>query len=256
MRKAGVAAAVVVPILVILVLLLPRLVSLDSLRPRIVAALEEKTGRTVGLSGLSLSLFPGIGVRVERLTVSGDPRHPGERLLSVPAAEIRLAIAPLLSGRAEFTKFILRRPEIRFRRYLDGTHSVTDIVTRLAGGAGGERRGGETHISPRGKRRQGTTVGDLPVHPPFVRDRGEAERLRTQDPDRGDGTGGGFVHRTPGQGAGSRERRAAPRHPRGGNSFRAEGGGGREDLRLAGTRPGRPCDLVSGDRTGQGSGNA
>src|SRR3972149_1629262 len=134
MRKAGVAAAVVVPILVILVLLLPRLVSLDSLRPRIVAALEEKTGRTVGLSGLSLSLFPGIGVKVERLTVSGDPRHPGERLLSVPEAEIRLAIAPLLSGRAEFTKFILRRPEIRFRRYLDGTHSVTDIVTRLAGG--------------------------------------------------------------------------------------------------------------------------
>src|SRR3990172_4197127 len=134
MRKAGVAAAVVVPLLVILVLLLPRLVSLDSLRPRIVAALEEKTGRTVGLSGLSLSLFPGIGVKVTRLTVSGDPRHPGERLLSVPEAEIRLAIAPLLSGRAEFTKFILHRPEIRFRRYLDGTHSVTDIVTRLAGG--------------------------------------------------------------------------------------------------------------------------
>jgi len=134
MRKAGVAAAVVVPILVILVLLLPRLVSLDSLRPRIVAALEEKTGRTVGLSGLSLSLFPGIGVKVTRLTVSGDLRHPGERLLSVPEAEIRLAIAPLLSGRAEFTKFILHRPEIRIRRYLDGTHSATDIVTRLAGG--------------------------------------------------------------------------------------------------------------------------
>src|SRR3970040_1372586 len=134
MRKAGVAAAVIVPILVILVLFIPRLVSLDSLRHPIVAALEEKTGRTVGLSGLSLSLFPGIGVKVERLTVSGDPRHPGERLLSVPEAEIRLAIAPLLSGRAEFTKFILRRPEIRFRRYLDGTHSVTDIVTRLAEG--------------------------------------------------------------------------------------------------------------------------
>src|SRR4030066_257147 len=124
MRKAGVAAAVVVPILVILVLLLPRLVSLDSLRPRIVAALEEKTGRTVGLSGLSLSLFPGIGVKVTRLTVSGDLRHPGERLLSVPEAEIRLAIAPLLSGRAEFTKFILHRPEIRYRRSRDGTHSA------------------------------------------------------------------------------------------------------------------------------------
>src|SRR4030042_336141 len=132
MRKAGIVAAVVGFFLVIAVLLLPRLVSLDSFRPRIVAALEEKTGRTIGLSGLSLSLFPGIGVKVTQLTVSGDARHPGERLLSVPEAEIRLAIAPLFSGRTEFTKFILRRPEVRVRRYLDGTHSATDIVARLA----------------------------------------------------------------------------------------------------------------------------
>lgn len=132
MRKAGIVAAVVGFLLLIAVLLLPRLVSLDSFRPRIVAVLEEKTGRTIGLSGLSLSLFPGIGVKVTQLTVSGDARHPGEQLLSVPEAEIRLAIAPLFSGRTEFTKFILRRPEIRFRRYLDGTHSATDIVARLA----------------------------------------------------------------------------------------------------------------------------
>lgn len=133
MRKGAVTAAVVVLILVVLVLLLPRLLPVDSLRPRIVAALEEKTGRTIGLSGLSLSLFPGIGVRVAGLTVSGDARHPKEQLLSVPEAEIRLAIAPLFSGRAVFTKGILHRPKIVFRTYADGTHSATDIVNRLAG---------------------------------------------------------------------------------------------------------------------------
>jgi len=133
MRKAAIVLAVVVLFLVLLVLVLPRLVSVESLKPRVVAALEEKTGRKIGLSGLSLSLFPGIGVKVTGLTVSGDPRHPGERLLSVPETEIRVAIAPLFSGRTEFTKFILRRPEIRFRTYADGTHSATDIVKRLAG---------------------------------------------------------------------------------------------------------------------------
>jgi len=133
MRKGAITAAVVVLVLVILVLLLPRLLPVDSLKPRIVAALEEKTGRTVGLSGLSLSLFPGIGVRVAGLTVSGDGRHPKEQLLSVPEAEIRLAIAPLLSGRAVFTKCILHRPKIVFRKYADGSHSATDIVNRFAG---------------------------------------------------------------------------------------------------------------------------
>ena len=133
MRKAAIVLAVILLVFVVLILLIPRLVSVDSLKPRLVAALEEKTGRKIDLSGLSLSLFPGIGVKVAGLTVSGDARHPGERLLSVPEAEIRLAIAPLFSRRAEFTKVILRRPEIWFRKYRDGTHSVTDIVNRRAG---------------------------------------------------------------------------------------------------------------------------
>lgn len=133
MRKAALwTAAVVALFLVLLVLVLPRLVSVDFLRPRVVAVLEEKTGRKVDLSGLSLSLFPGIGVKVTGLTVSGDPRHPGEPMLSVPETEIRLAIAPLLSGVTEFTKFILIQPKIRFRTYPDGTNSATDIVRRFA----------------------------------------------------------------------------------------------------------------------------
>src|SRR4030066_1684740 len=103
MRKAGMIAAVVGCLLVLAVLLCPRLVSLDSLRPRIVAVLEEKTGRTIRLSGLSLSLVPGIGVKVTQLTVSGDARHPGERLLSVPEAEIRLGVVPLFFGRRRVT---------------------------------------------------------------------------------------------------------------------------------------------------------
>ncbi|MDX1815814.1 MAG: AsmA family protein, partial [Thermodesulfobacteriota bacterium] len=132
MRKATIVVATVLLVFVVLVLLIPRLVSVDFLKPRLVSALEEKTGRKIGLSGLSLSLFPGIGVKVAGLTVSGDARHPEERLLSVPEAEIRLAIAPLFSGKAEFTKIILRSPEIRFRQYRDGTYSVTDILNRIA----------------------------------------------------------------------------------------------------------------------------
>ena len=132
MRKAAIAAAAVALVLVLAALVLPRFVSLDSLKPRIVAALEEKTGRAVGLGRVSLTLFPGIGVKVSGLSVSGDSRHPDDTLLSVPEGEIRLAIAPLFSGRAEFSTFILKRPRIVFRKYEDGTHSATDIANRLA----------------------------------------------------------------------------------------------------------------------------
>lgn len=132
MRKAAVAATVVLLVLTIAVLLAPRLVSLDSLKPRIIAALEEKTGRQITLSGLSLSLFPGIGLKIVGLEVSGDPPDSDEPLLSVPEGEVRVAIGPLFSGKAEFTKLILHRPQIHFHKYRDGTHSATDIANRLA----------------------------------------------------------------------------------------------------------------------------
>ncbi|MBI5419289.1 MAG: AsmA family protein [Deltaproteobacteria bacterium] len=132
MRKAAAVAAIVVLAAILLAILLPRFISLESLKPRIVAAMEEKTGRKVAFSELSLSLFPGIGVKIAGLAVSGDPGHPGENLLSVPEAEIRLAIGPLFAGRAEFTRIILRRPEVLFRTYRNGTHSATEIANRLA----------------------------------------------------------------------------------------------------------------------------
>jgi len=163
MRKAAIVLAVVLLVFVVLILLVPRLVSVESLKPRLVAALEEKTGRKIDLSGLSLSLFPGIGIKVTGLTVSGDPRHPREHLLSVPETELRMAILPLLSGRTEFTKFILRRPEIWFRTYADGTHSATDIVKRFAGekkpaAPPAKEKGKETAVAVRAVRVEQATL--------------------------------------------------------------------------------------------------
>ncbi|GAB4373224.1 MAG: hypothetical protein Kow00128_22620 [Deltaproteobacteria bacterium] len=132
MRKATAALAILLLLIVLAIVLVPRLVSIESLKPRIVATLEEKTGRRISLDRISLSLFPGIGVRISGLSVSGDDRHPEEHLLEVPEGEVRLAIGPLFSGRAEFTKFVLRRPKILFRKYADGTHSATQIAARLA----------------------------------------------------------------------------------------------------------------------------
>jgi hypothetical protein len=136
MRKAAIIVAVVVLAGILLAILLPRIVSLDALKPRIVALLEEKTGRKVSFSKISLSLYPGIGVKISGLSVSGDPGHAGENLLSVPEAQVRASLLPLLSGRVEFGKFLLRRPEVLFRKYRDGTHSATQIARRLAPGEG------------------------------------------------------------------------------------------------------------------------
>lgn len=132
MRKAAVVAAVVVVALALLAVLLPRVVSLESLKPEILAVLEAKTGRKVFFTRLSLSLFPGIGLKISGLTVPGDARNPGENFLTVPEAEVRMPLLKLLAGRIEFNRFILYRPEVVFRKYRDGTHSATQIANLLA----------------------------------------------------------------------------------------------------------------------------
>lgn len=131
-RTAAMALGILFLVLLLLVVLIPRLVSIESLRPRIVAAMEKKTGRKIGLERISLTFFPGIGVKISGLTVSGGDRQPEEPFLTVPEGEVRLAIGPLFSGRAEFTTFILSRPKILFRKHADGTHSATEIAARLA----------------------------------------------------------------------------------------------------------------------------
>jgi hypothetical protein len=132
MRKAAIVVTAFLAGILLLVIGLPRIVSLDGMRPRIAAALEAKTGRKATLSGVSLSLFPGIGVRVRDLALSGDPGHESEKLLAVPDAEIRMAILPLLSGRVDFTRVILSGPAILFRRYADGSSSLTDLSAKLS----------------------------------------------------------------------------------------------------------------------------
>ncbi|MBI5575499.1 MAG: AsmA family protein [Deltaproteobacteria bacterium] len=133
MRKAAIAAAIVFIAAAVLVLVLPRVISLEPFKPRIAALLEEKTGRKASFSKVTLSLFPGIGLKIEGLTISGDPGHTAENLLSVPEAEARVALAKLLAGRVEFGRLIFRRPEVVFRKYKDGTHSLTRIAERMSG---------------------------------------------------------------------------------------------------------------------------
>ncbi len=132
MRKAAYVVAAILVAYLFLVVVLPRVVSLEGLRPRIIAALEEKSGRKATFSKISLSMFPGVGVKVGELSLSGDPGFESERLLDAPEAEIRFAIIPLLSGRPRFTKIILVRPAILFRIHADGTTSVSEMLRRIS----------------------------------------------------------------------------------------------------------------------------
>jgi len=131
MRKAAVVMAIVVTVAILAAATLPGLVSMESYRPRVAAAIAAKTGRNASFSKISLTLLPAIAIRLSGFSLSGPPSAPAEPLVSAPVAEFRVALFPFLAGRNEFSTLFLHRPKITVRKYPDGTHSATDVLERL-----------------------------------------------------------------------------------------------------------------------------
>jgi hypothetical protein len=148
MRKRAVVLAVAVAVAVLAASAVPRLVSVESYRPRVAAAILERTGRTASFSRISLAVFPFVAIRLADFSLAGPPSAPGETLLSAPEAEIRVAFLPLLAGRNEFRSLILRRPNVLVRKARDGATSAADVFGRLAATERPARGGGSGSPGP------------------------------------------------------------------------------------------------------------
>ena len=83
------------------------------LRPRLIAAAEQATGRTLTLSGpvgVKLSLIPTI--TLEQLALANPAGASRAEMLTIRRAEVRLALLPLLSGRLAFRHITLVQPDL------------------------------------------------------------------------------------------------------------------------------------------------
>src|SRR6266853_2729183 len=91
LAMGGIVALIVVVIAIVAATFDP-----NKYKPEIVAAVKDKTGRTLAIEGnLSLSFFPSIGISVGKASLS-EP-NGGRTFARVEQAKISLALPPLLS---------------------------------------------------------------------------------------------------------------------------------------------------------------
>lgn len=111
----------IVIVVVLLVVLLPLLAlgvflatfDPNAYKPEVIAAVKRATGRELTLGGplkVAFSLLPTISVSDVRL--ANAPGASPASMLTLAQAEVRLALLPLLSGRLEIDRLILRRPRL------------------------------------------------------------------------------------------------------------------------------------------------
>src|SRR4051794_16823144 len=85
----------------------------DSLKPRIIAAGKQETGRDLTLQGrirLGLSLQPTL--IVQGVSFANPPGFSRPHMATLDELDLKLALLPLLSGRVEIDQLVLVKPDI------------------------------------------------------------------------------------------------------------------------------------------------
>ena len=130
-RLIGIAAIVVGLVFVVL-LALPYVVSLDSMRDRVVQRAEAALHRKVEIGKIRLQILSGPGAGIEKLVVHNGPGWESPVLLTADVVSVKVAFWPLLQRRVEVRKIVLQGLDLTVERSPEGALNVGDFVS--AGG--------------------------------------------------------------------------------------------------------------------------
>lgn len=133
-------------------LLIPYVVSVETIREAVADQLEAATGREVTFSGpASLSVLPSLKVQVSGVTIANASGLGPEPFAAMDGLSASLQILPLLTGQIRFDRLVMVRP--RFNLALDEAGRANWHVGRLqpadrrAAPAGAAQEGGGRTVS-------------------------------------------------------------------------------------------------------------
>jgi AsmA protein len=130
-KRALIVAAIVLAVLAIAAaLILPRLLSPETYRPRLEQMLADLTGRTVAIGPMRLHIFPVPGIEADGFTLGEDPAFGPEPFLKANRIDARIRLMPLFSSRLDVVSFDIEKPVARLRREADGRWNLASLVER------------------------------------------------------------------------------------------------------------------------------
>jgi len=127
------AAVGIVVLIVIVIAIVAATFDPNKYKPEIVAAVKDKTGRTLAIEGnLGLSFFPGIGIAVGRASLS--EANSSRIFARVEQAKIALALWPLLSKRVVVDRVTLSGLALDLVQGKGGRTNFEDLAGGTAAG--------------------------------------------------------------------------------------------------------------------------
>ncbi|MFQ5957851.1 MAG: AsmA family protein [Alphaproteobacteria bacterium] len=141
MKKLAYAFGALVMLIVAAAVALPFVVDLNDYRDVIAAEVRSATGRDLRIEGsIDLSVLPAPTVAVNGVRLANVAGATARDMMSVKAAEARIALLPLLRGEVQVESFTLVEPVVELEVLADGSANW-----RFATGGGG----GEATAAPK-----------------------------------------------------------------------------------------------------------
>lgn len=143
---AGLAA-----LLIAAVIILPKVIDVETYLPTIEKKVAEATGRPFSLgSDFEVSVFPWVGVAFSDMRMGNPEAFDGGDFVSVESFEARVKLLPLLTKKIEIKKFVLTGPKIHLvtsargdgNWVLGAQEAKTAQEEKSPSAKGGDTRGG------------------------------------------------------------------------------------------------------------------
>ena len=118
------SVAAVIGLVIIVAGILLATFDADSLKPRIVAAVKQQTGRDLALQGpirLGLSLRPTL--TIQGVAFANPPGFSRPEMATLDRLDLQLSLIPLLSHQIEIDRLVLVKPDILLETDAKGRHN-------------------------------------------------------------------------------------------------------------------------------------
>src|SRR5437763_1306749 len=126
--------AIIVAILIVVVLVLPFLIDVNTFRPRIESELTNALGRNVTVGNLKLSLWSG-SLAADNIAIADDPAYGNAPFVKAEALNVGVNMVPLiLSKKLEIRDITLTRPQVSLLRTPGGKWNFSTLGSKPAQG--------------------------------------------------------------------------------------------------------------------------
>jgi AsmA protein len=121
--------AIAVGVLLLILVALPLLISVNSLRPAIEQQLSSALGREVQVGNVSFSIFSG-ALSAENLSISDDPGFSKSPFLTATSVKVGVELWPLITSKTlNITSLTIEKPEVILMRNGQGKWNFATLAT-------------------------------------------------------------------------------------------------------------------------------